>query len=337
MKLAEALLTLRNVGPDARPLPLHLVCGFTPLHLQTFLGACVQKQAPGRKAVIQTGLFDDCIGSLERLGMENGSLETVVVALEWSDFDPRLGLRRLGGWGPGQLPDIVTTVAAQTRRCGEAIQRLAERVPVRLSLPTLALPPLSYHPASQAGWFELDLQAQMQILGSEMARLGNVAVVNPQQLDRVSPPAQRRDVTAELASGFPYTLGHAAALGQLLAQLVQPNPPRKGLITDLDDTLWRGILGDAGPNGVHWDLERKSHAHALYQQTLIALAEAGVLIAVASKNDPDAVNEIFANRDELSSLKGHLFPLQVSWGPKSLAVGEILPRVEHRSRECGVC
>ena len=66
------------------------------------------------------------------------------------------------------------------------------------------------------------------------------------------------------------------------------SPPKKGLITDLDDTLWAGILGEIGVEGISWDMANRAHVHGLYQQFLSSLASAGVLLAVASKNRPRA-------------------------------------------------
>ena len=109
----------------------------------------------------------------------------------------------------------------------------------------------------------------------------------------------------------------------MLADLIQPRPAKKGLITDLDDTLWRGLLGEEGVAGISWDLDRHSHIHALYQQTLRALAESGVLIAVASKNDPALVTEALARRDLLLP-KDCLFPIEVNWKAKSQSVYRIL-------------
>ena len=117
-------------------------------------------------------------------------------------------------------------------------------------------------------------------------------MVSPQRLDHLSPPSARRDVKAELVAGFPYSLEHASAMAALLAELLYPPVPLKGLITDLDDTLWAGLLDEAGPEEVSWS--GADHRHALYQQLLASLAGAGVLIGVASRNDPALVAEALA-------------------------------------------
>ena len=88
-----------------------------------------------------------------------------------------------------------------------------------------------------------------------------------------------RSTDAAGADLDPSTQGHVPSTPALRAML-------KLVIWDLDDTLWKGILGEIGVAGVSWCLESKSQAHALYQQALASLAESGVLLAIVSKNDP---------------------------------------------------
>jgi FkbH-like protein len=100
--------------------------------------------------------------------------------------------------------------------------------------------------------------------------------------------------------------------------------PKKGLITDLDDTLWSGILGEAGIQGVSWDLDGNAQIHGLYQQFLASLASAGVLIGVASKNDRKLVDQLFAERQDLLLPAQSVFPVEANWGPKSDSVANIV-------------
>ena len=298
-----------------------LACGCTPLHLETFLAAQMQERFRERRIKVSHGLYGDILGNLDR--MQSAAPDAGAVVLEWPDFDPRLGIRRLGGWGPADLPEILDSVRAQADRISTAIERISKYVSLAICQPTLPLPPVSYLPGGQAGAFELRLQ---ECLGSFCAHLvneSNVKFVNVQRLDRLSPPNERLDVKAELFSGFPYRLPHASAMAELLVDLVGPPVAKKGLITDLDDTLWRGILGEVGVEGVSWDLDHHSHLHGLYQQLLRSLSEAGVLIAVASKNDPAFVEQALEREDLILPPK-LLFPMDIHWGPKSESIERIL-------------
>ena len=149
--------------------------------------------------------------------------------------------------------------------------------------------------------------------------MSHVAVVDADVLARESPVASRHDVAEEIRTGFPYRREHADAVARALAAALTPAMPKKGLITDLDDTLWRGLLGEVGIDGVQWSLEHGAHLHAVYQQMLANMAERGVLIAIASKNDPALVADAL-RRDDLVLTPERVFPVRASWGPKSEAV-----------------
>ena len=322
MKLVEALKILQSAPRgDAGETNVFLACGFTPLHLQTFLGAHLQSRFPERRFTIQSGLYEDLAGNLER--MEKAHPDAGAVVIEWPDLDPRLGIRHLGGWGPEDLPDIVKGTRARAARLEVALERTSGRVPLVLSMPSLPLPPVAYTSGRQASSFDLELRESVSAFAARVGAWPNVRIVNPQRLDLLSPAGGRLDVKSELLSGFPYKVAHASLVAELLTDLIVPPLPKKGLITDLDDTLWRGILGDDGVREVYWDLDHNGHIHGLYQQLLRSLAEAGVLIAVASKNNADLVDEVF-QREDLILPKECLFPVEANWGPKSESVRRIL-------------
>ena len=322
MTVSEALRILQESRvATGTPLQLLLACGFTPLHLGTLVAAEVQRRVPDRRVELTTGLYGDLAGTLERL--DDARLEAAVVVVEWSDLDPRLGLREGTGWRPADLPDIVSGATAAAARLGDAVARTAERAPVAVSLPTLPLPPLGPAPGWQHDETAAELRRIAAVLAGRLVRLPHVRLVDPPRIDRLSPAAERLDAKAYLATGFPYRVAHAACLAEQLALLVCPPTPKKGLITDLDNVLWRGILGEDGPEGISWGVEEKTRAHALYQQLLHALADAGVLLAVASKSDPGVVERALGAKDLLVP-RSTFFPVEAHWDPKSVSVGRIL-------------
>jgi HAD superfamily phosphatase (TIGR01681 family) len=150
-----------------------------------------------------------------------------------------------------------------------------------------------------------------------------VRILSSEHIDRGSPISSRFDIKSELVAGFPYATAHADVLGEALANLVLPRPRKKGLITDLDDTFWAGIVGEVGPAAVQFDLESGTQIHAIYQQFLASLADAGVLVGVASRNDAEVVQEALSSRD-LHIDAARLFPIEAHWGEKSESVRRIL-------------
>jgi len=322
MNLLSALELLKQpVSESESDRQLYLGCGFTPLHLKTFLAAYLRLCFPKDRIEINTGLYGDLLGSLERLRLSRGLMTCVLV--EWADLDPRLGIRSLGGWGSADIPDIVESARRQSERLADLIKQLADKAPIYMSAPTLPLPPMFTTRAAEAHPSECQVREIVASFATSLSAHGRVRMLSSQQLDELSPLARRFDLKAEITTGFPYTLEHVSSLAELLTTLIQDSRPKKGLITDLDDTIWAGILGEIGVDGIRWDMAGNAHMHGLYQQFLGSLASAGVLIAVASKNDPALVEQALARGDMLLS-KESLFPLEVHWKAKSESVRRIV-------------
>ena len=322
MNLIDALERVNlPVAENAHSLRVFLACGFTPLHLETFLAAHLREFNPAWRIELNSGLFGDLIGNLERMQPEEH--DALAVVIEWPDLDSRLGLRTLGGWQVEKLPDIVKSVNQSLERLTRALQRIASALPICICLPTLPLPPLFYTGMRQSSVFELGLRRNLASFAEDLSVGRRVSVVSEQHLDENSPPGKRFDLRTDIAQGFPYKIFHAAQLGELLAELIYRQGSKKGLITDLDDTLWAGILGEVGPEGICWQLEQHAQIHGIYQQFLASLASAGILIAAASKNDATLVDHAF-ERDDLLLSKASVFPIEAHWRRKSESVQHIL-------------
>jgi FkbH-like protein len=101
-------------------------------------------------------------------------------------------------------------------------------------------------------------------------------------------------------------------------------PARKVLVTDLDNTLWGGIVGEDGPDKVLTAAEFPGNCYQEYQRLLRELTRRGVLLAIASKNNPPDVEEAFARRERDILLRLEDFAaVQIGWDPKS----EMLRRI----------
>ncbi len=321
MQPHKALLGLREAleltnapasGPSLRVL---LACGFTPLHLSTYLTAYLRQTNPERNVAVATGLYGDLAGTL--LAHEQ-DLDGVFAVIEWFDLDPRLGLRQLGGWHPDRTEELVRSAVAKFALLERGLLRLAEHCQVVVSPPLLELPPLFHTRRDQMHTHGAELLAEVYAGVARLAGQG-IRVLNPAGVSGQI----RMDVRGYLGSGFPYTQESASALASLMVPLFQRPAPKKGLITDLDGVLWSGIVGDAGPANVSWNLDGKSQIHGVYQVLLQSLADSGVLVGVASKNDLANVTEVLQRADCLIAASS-LFPVEANWDAKSKSVARIL-------------
>lgn len=130
-----------------------------------------------------------------------------------------------------------------------------------------------------------------------------------------------------------YALGrirYSEAGFQRLAARIAPRVLRrlgiglKAVIVDLDHTLWGGIVGDVGPDGLELGDEYPGSAYRALQEELRAWKDAGILLAVASKNDADTALAAINGHPHMA-LRGADFQCQqIHWEPKSVSVERIL-------------
>lgn len=323
LKVQDALLiTQQAQSRDGTPIKVFLACSFTPLHLRTFLAANVAQQCPGRPVICEIGDYGNLASILER--KECVEANAVAVVVEWPDLDRRLGYRTLGGWTIGVLDDILLESERRLAHLEKLINHVARNVRVVVALPTLPLPPVFPVSRRQIDRRELLLRHHLSEFATNITSGPNVLMVNPEHLSISVPLSHRRhDIGSELLADFPYTREHASSLGAALAEALWPPPPMKGLITDLDDTLWRGLVGEIGCEKISWDLDGNSQIHGIYQQMLGSLAEVGVFLGVCSKNEPSVVQTALERRD-LKINCDRFFPIEAGWNPKSEMIAKIL-------------
>jgi hypothetical protein len=184
MKLAEAI-RIASAPPEdgAEPKSLCLICGFTPLHLATFLKAHGRVRFPAGGIKLDTGLYGDLPGNVQRADSDDAA-ETAVL-IEWSDLDPRLGFRTSGGWGIDNQKDIVRTVEQTLGRLAALLEQLAKRTVIALSPPSLPIPPLGSTVLAQASLFELHLRQLVDCFLLKCAEFPRVRAVNAQRLNEL--------------------------------------------------------------------------------------------------------------------------------------------------------
>jgi FkbH-like protein len=319
--LNQALALIKsNKNRDGEKKVHYLVCGFEAVHLKTLLHAYLLDRLPTAAAEVETGIYGDLVGNIAASAQSPATAAAVV--LEWSDIDPRLGLRSSGGWSEQVKPDILSSARQRYSQMAAELRKLAGRMPVAVAPPGLPLLPIGNTILAQSSVVELELEHQLASFLIEIARLPGVRIVQRSRLDRV-PGGERLDAKMELLAGFPYTVQFADALASALTDVLHQPAPKKGLITDLDDTLWSGIVGEVGVERVSWNQEGHTQAHGLYQQMLGHLASCGVLLAVCSKNEISVAEAALA-RPDLFLKADSLFPVCAGWEPKSQSVARIL-------------
>jgi FkbH-like protein len=122
----------------------------------------------------------------------------------------------------------------------------------------------------------------------------------------------------------------ASRFGELLARLVaaQRGRSRKCLVLDLDNTLWGGVVGDDGIDGiVLGEGSARGEAHLALQRHARVLKERGVILAVCSKNDPEVARAALRDHPEMALREDDFAAFAVDWNDKAHNIVRIAERL----------
>ena len=137
-------------------------------------------------------------------------------------------------------------------------------------------------------------------------------------LDEVFDPASDR------IGHMPYSPQAFDAIAAAIARasLARWRPPFKVIAVDCDNTLWSGVVGEAGPLGV-----RIEEGHRALQQFLLERQREGFLIALASKNSEDDVWAVIDRHPDMLLRREHIAAAAVNWQPKSGNLKQLASRL----------
>ncbi|MFM0284230.1 HAD-IIIC family phosphatase [Paraburkholderia sediminicola] len=108
--------------------------------------------------------------------------------------------------------------------------------------------------------------------------------------------------------------------GELVARLLAARRGRsaKCLVLDLDNTLWGGVIGDDGLDGIVLGQGNASgEAFAAFQQYCKALLQRGVILAVCSKNDEANALAPFTSHPEMVLKREDIACFVANWDDKA--------------------
>jgi FkbH-like protein len=132
-------------------------------------------------------------------------------------------------------------------------------------------------------------------------------------------PFPSRDERMRQYGDMPYTDGALLLLAQQVRRAVQAKLglSRKVLALDLDNTLWGGVVGEVGGAGVEIGGLYPGNCYLALQRAVRRLREQGVILVLASKNDPEVAERVLAEHPDVV-LRPEAFSVRaVNWSAKS--------------------
>lgn len=93
---------------------------------------------------------------------------------------------------------------------------------------------------------------------------------------------------------------------------------RRCLVLDLDNTLWGGVIGDDGLNGIVLGQgDPTGEAFLEVQRAALALRGRGIVLAICSKNDEATARVPFRSHPEMLLREDHIAVFQANWQDKA--------------------
>ena len=123
----------------------------------------------------------------------------------------------------------------------------------------------------------------------------------------------------------PISSAGLAELAKEYTAFIRPlsSKSKKCLVLDLDNTLWGGIIGEDGLDGIKLGGDYPGNAFTEFQQALLNLYHRGVILAIASKNNKADAVEVFQKHPEMILQEGHFASMHISWQDKAQSIRAI--------------
>lgn len=108
--------------------------------------------------------------------------------------------------------------------------------------------------------------------------------------------------------------------GEMVARVLAAvrGTARKCLVLDLDNTLWGGVIGDDGMDGIAIGQgSAAGEAFTAVQQLALQLRQRGIVLAVCSKNDEAVARAPFRDHPDMVLHEDHIAVFAANWGDKA--------------------
>jgi FkbH-like protein len=250
--------------------------------------------------------------------------DVAILAVQTRDIAPRLW-EEWTDLSAGEMSEQVERTAAMFQQWIEAFR---SRSRAALLIHTLDAPP---HPA----WGVLDTQietGQTAAIARINERLRALAAAHQSVhlLDYDGLIARRGrdnwyDERKWLMARMPI---RAENLRMLAAEWLRFLHPLRGktakvVVTDLDNTLWGGVIGEDQMDGIRLDRDNGGAAFWNVQRALLDLHRRGILLAIASKNNPDDALRALREHPGMLLRPHHFSAMRIHWGNKASSLREI--------------
>ncbi len=123
---------------------------------------------------------------------------------------------------------------------------------------------------------------------------------------------------------MPYSMKGLSALSELIIKYtsITKGAKKKCIAVDLDNTLWGGVIGEDGVNGIQLANNKEGARYKDTQRVLKKMKEQGVMVAILSKNNVEDVEPVFKHPDMVLQHEDFVAEV-INWEPKTVNIRQL--------------
>lgn len=150
--------------------------------------------------------------------------------------------------------------------------------------------------------------------------LNNVTIIDVELLSEYVGKYNYFDYSAYFLTKSAFNVNYLEDYTKLFVDQIKAikGKTKKCIVLDLDNTLWGGVVGDEGYDGIQLDPNNAvGEAYRYFQQYLLDLKQRGIILAVCSKNDEENAKEPFIKNPNMILKLDDIACFKANWQDKA--------------------
>jgi FkbH-like protein len=261
-----------------------------------------------------------------RAVLGSGNLNAVVLLWRLEDLFPDMLTRCLHN------PQALSDLLGELKSFSDSLAHLRKSFNGVLIVSTPSYPSMPGFELSDTGQASAGMtifNAIAQFWAEEIGRLERVRLFDLHGLMLNTGMKQAHDLRKWMLYRQPYSEAFWQEIGRMVGRIISAEKisPKKCVVLDLDNTLWGGIIGEDGLGGIQLGDDFPGKAYRDFQRHLLYLKSKGVLLAIASKNNPDDAYEVFDKHDAMILSRKDIAAFEINWESKVESIKRVAKKL----------
>jgi FkbH-like protein len=308
---------LEALGEPSVPLRIGILHTYTSDLLDPYLK--FEALLQGLQPIIYHGPYGAILQEAEPAsGLVEHKPDLTLLLLRWEDVDPRL----TGSLHALTFAELETLAQGVRTHLNEYLGVLRQAVGGHLLVTLL---PAFHEPG--LGWYEVNASTSEQAWRSRVkseiasdlrAHLPSTALLDLEESMIAVGRDRFFDMRWWYTARFPFS---SAATQEIVRRVIAvgtvlKRPRAKVIALDADNTLWGGILGEDGMDGIALGPDYPGNVYLAFQRRLLDYQQRGFVLALCSKNNEPEVLEVLRRHPHQILREEHFAAVRVNWDPK---------------------